>query len=287
MGHNVKVVTDSASSLPAPLARRWGVVVIPHDVIIDGVAHAEGTTVTPGDVVRDLREGRKLSTSQPSTGRFLDAYAAAAASGAKEIVSVHVSGALSGTVNAAEVAAKQAPIPVTVVDSRLVGMGIGFSALAGAALARAGAPAGDVMAEARRVAHSTLVLTTFESLEYLRRGGRVPRTVQALGDALHVRPILSMVGGELAIAARVRTTARAREAMIAMAEAHIRLMERPGIAVMGLDIRQFTDDTTDGFEKRHAELAMVVKTSVGAALAVHGGPGTFAIVVSDLPAALV
>ena len=108
--------------------------------MVDGERHHEGLDLTSADLLAALTAGRKVTTSQPSPAAFARAYAHAVAHGAREIVSVHLSGELSGTVRAAELAALAAPVPVHVVDSRSVAMGLGFAAIAAAELVAAPVP---------------------------------------------------------------------------------------------------------------------------------------------------
>ena len=124
--HRVHVVTDSTASLPAGPDERLRAV--PLHVIVDDESHLEGVGLTAEDVAAHLQAGHRVTTSQPTPRAFGEAYAAAAAAGAREIVSVHLSGQLSGTVHAAALAAADAPVPVRVVDSRTVAMGLGFAA---------------------------------------------------------------------------------------------------------------------------------------------------------------
>ncbi len=283
MTHRVVVVTDSAASLPEPLARRWNVIIVPLEVTIDGVA-SHSTGLDDLERVLDaLDAGKPVSTSQPSVGAFDEAYRAAAAAGATDIVSVHITQTISGTVNGARLAAEKSAIPVTVVDSGTVGMGTGWAALAAAAKAKAGQSAAEVAAEAQRVADSATMLFTVDSLEYLRRGGRVPSTVALVGDALNIRPVLTVAGGELVVLQRVRSTPKARALVVELAEKAIKEFVHPALAIMGLRAQVYADDIAAILEVRHPKLAMLVRTPVTSVLAVHGGPGSFAAIVADIP----
>ncbi len=283
MPPHVVVVTDSAASLPEALIKRWGIAVFPLEVTIDGIFYREPADRNTERVLDALEEGRMVSTSQPSVGAFEEVYRAAAEEGADRIVSVHVSGKISGTVNGARLAAASSPVPVTVVDSQSVGMGMGWAALAAAAKARVGSSEAEVAAEALRVAASSSMLLTVDRLEYLRRGGRVPATMAALGDALNIRPVLGVEDGGVVILERVRTTPRARAAVVARAEKAIAELPNPGLAIMGLRVQEYADDIAAVLELRHPQLAMLICTPVTSVLAVHGGPGSFAAVVADLP----
>ncbi|WP_291798975.1 DegV family protein, partial [Cellulomonas sp.] len=113
----VAVVTDSTASMPEGAAERWGVVVVPLQVVVGGERHLEGWDLPPAELTAALTHGVRVTTSQPAPAAFAEAYARAAASGAREIVSVHLSGELSGTVRAAQLAALAVPVPVHVIDS--------------------------------------------------------------------------------------------------------------------------------------------------------------------------
>ncbi len=279
----VAVVTDSAASLPPALAQKWGIGVVPLQVVIDDEAFDEGEQIDSDEVLEALNRGSEASTSQPRIAAFEAAYAQAAARGADHVVAVLISSKLSGTVNSARVAAESAPIPVTVVDSHTLAMATGYAALAAAALAREGATAPAVAAEATRVAATSRTFFTVDTLEFLRRGGRMPAAMAAVGRMLSVRPVLEIVDGEVAAVEKVRTTQRARATVVARAEAALAELDRPACAVMMLGDAVVANQIADDLEARYDELAMMVRTPVSAALAVHTGPGTLAAVVIDLP----
>ncbi|MFW2514604.1 DegV family protein [Demequina sp. SO4-13] len=279
----VTVVTDSAASLPPELARKWGIGVVPLQVVIDGRARDEGEQIGPDEVLDALTSGRETSTSQPSVGAFENAFARAAAEGATHVVAVLISSKMSGTVNGAQAAAARADVPVTVVDSRTLAMATGFAAVAAAALAREGAGPDEVAAEAERVARGATCVFTVDTLDFLQRGGRVSPAVAAVGRVLSVRPVLELIGGEVEMVERVRSTHRARAAVLARAEAAMVQMAHPASAVLALGAGDYGDQAAGELEARHPELAMLVRTSVSAVLAVHTGPGTLAAVVADLP----
>ena len=309
----VAVVTDSTSSLTPAVAERAGVVVVPLQVIVDGTSRPESFrpgvgTSTPGAVAAALREGRTVSTSRPAPEAFSGAYAAAAERGASAIVSVHLSGAISSTIDAAELAARTVPIPVTVVDSRTVASGCGFAALAAAAAAVTGASAEEVAEIARRRAAASVTYFCVESLEYLRRGGRIGAAQALLGSALAVKPLLSVVDGQITPQERVRTMSRAlarlEELAITALDADVRGsqgrgepgrvgQERVGqeqgvesselvadVAVLHLDNRSAADRLARSLKGRGPHVGSVSVSEVSAVLGVHCGPGTVGVVVS-------
>ncbi|HEY5785825.1 MAG TPA: DegV family protein [Microlunatus sp.] len=284
----VAVVTDSTSSLPPAVAEQAGVVVVPLQVIVDGTSRPESFrpglgSLTPGAVAAALREGRAVSTSRPAPEAFSSAYAAAAERGASAIVSVHLSGAISSTRDAAELAARTATVPVTVVDSRTVASGCGFAALAAAAAAAEGASAEEVAEIARRRAAASVTYFCVESLEYLRRGGRIGAAQALLGSALAVKPLLAVVDGLITPHERVRTMSRALARLEELAIAALGSQATEvdtDVAVLHLDNRSAADRLARSLKARGSGVASVMVSEVSAVLGVHCGPGTVGVVVS-------
>jgi DegV family protein with EDD domain len=209
-GPRVAVVTDSTAMLPADAVAEHGVVVVPLQVVIDGVGFDEGTPqATPAAVAEALTGKRPVTTSRIAPATFAAAYTSLALEGHEAIVSVHLSGELSGTVEAARQAAGAVMVPVTVVDTHTAGPALGRAVLAAVAAIEAGGSAEDAAAAAERVASATRSYFYVDTLEYLRRGGRIGTATALLGSALAVKPLLTMEGGRVVLHERVRTAARA------------------------------------------------------------------------------
>jgi fatty acid-binding protein DegV len=310
---SVAIVTDSTASLPDGAAERWGIGVVPLDVVIDGVRHVEGVDLTPGELLAALTTGAKVSTSQPPPAAFAAAYDRAAASGAREIVSIHLSGDLSGTVRAAQLAAESSPVPVHVVDSGAVAMALGFAVLDAArfsvgppppreptpsaagpvAATRAWwrsrgrveprLPSGAEVAErGRAVAGATRVWFLVDSLDHLRRGGRLSIPAAAIGIVLGLRPILTLDDGRIELIEKVRTRRAARDRLVALAAAEIAARPHARAAVHHLgqpDLAATLAGELAAAAGDHLAESSVCESS--AVLAAHAGPGLLAIVVSD------
>jgi DegV family protein with EDD domain len=206
----VVIVTDSTASLPPEVAAERGVVVVPLQVVIGATVYDEGADgATPDLVAAALKEWRPVSTSRPGPATLLEVYEQAARDGATEIVSIHLSGDMSGTFESAQLAARDASIRVVPVDTRQVGVATGFAVLAAADVLDAGGDA-DAAAEAARArAAASASLFYVDTLEYLRRGGRIGAAAALLGGALSVKPLLKIEDGVVASLERVRTSARA------------------------------------------------------------------------------
>ncbi len=207
----VAVVTDSTATIPASLVEEHGIVVVPLQVVVGAQAYRDGVDpeASPENIAAALKEYLPVSTSRPSPAALLEVYEHAATRGAEEIVSVHVSGEVSATVESAMLAAKESPVRVHAVDSRQIGAGTGYAALAAAEVVRRGGGGQEAAEAARRRAEDTVTLFYVDTLEYLRRGGRVGAAAALIGSALAVKPILQIVDGRIAPLEKVRTAGRA------------------------------------------------------------------------------
>src|SRR6478735_3865618 len=206
----VVVVTDSTATLPPEVADKRGIVVVPLQVVIGADVDDEGVDgATPELVAAALKEFRPVSTSRPTPAALLEVYDECVAQGATEIVSVHLSSDMSGTFESAQLAARDASVPVVPVDSRQVGVATGYAALSAADVVDAGGSADEAAAAARARAAASSSLFYVDTLEYLRRGGRIGAAAALLGGALAVKPLLQIEDGKVASLERVRTAARA------------------------------------------------------------------------------
>ncbi|WP_061962392.1 DegV family protein [Demequina flava] len=278
------VVTDSAASLPASLAAAHGIVVVPLSVTVGDESYDEGISIGIDAVMDALVAGQAVHTSQPSTEAFAQAFRDVEAGGAGAIVAVLIASGLSGTVDRARAGADAVSIPVSIVDTGTVAMGTGFAAIAAARAARAGRPADAVVRTAEAVASSAVCVFTVDTLEYMRRGGRISSASAAMGRVLNVKPVLEIHDGAPAVTQKVRSTARARDVVLERAEAAIDAATAPAIAIMTLGDGTFGDDAARSFRLHHEALEPIVDTSISAVLAVHAGPGALAIVVADMSA---
>lgn len=279
----VAVVTDSTCSLSPRQVERADLRVIPLQVVLDGLSRPEGQ-VGAAEVAAALRAGRRVSTSRPSPEAFVRTYADLAAAGYAAVVSVHLSGRVSGTAEAAAGAAALAPLPVTVVDTRVLAMATGFAALAGADAAAAGADAVGVADVVARRSAASATYFCVDSLEHLRRGGRITAAAALLGSALAVKPLLAVSDGVVRPLERVRTASRARArladlALAAVAEAVSR-GRRVEVAVHHLDDEAGATALVRALADRPGVAGAVVLAELSAVLGVHVGPGTVGVVVS-------
>ncbi|GAA5148694.1 DegV family protein [Nocardioides marinquilinus] len=280
---SVAVVTDSTASLPRDVAAAHRITVVPLQVVIGADAHDEGTPeATPQRIADALRDFRPVSTSRPSPALIRQVYDDLERGGAERIVSVHLSAEMSGTFESAQIASRDARLPVTCVDTRQVGVATGYAALAAAEAASAGRPAGDVAEAARRRAEASSSFFYVDTLEHLRRGGRIGTAAALLGGALAVKPILTIDDGSVSSLERVRTSGRAlaRLADLAVAAAGDRQVD---VCVAHLAGEERATDLSAQLAARLAGPLggrEVWTTEVGAVLGAHVGPGMLAVCVA-------
>ncbi|HUV48855.1 MAG TPA: DegV family protein [Actinomycetes bacterium] len=274
---SIAVVTDSTAYLPSAQAVAAHVTVVPVQVVVGGETRDE-TDVSSDAIADALREWRPISTSRPAPSAFVEAYRRLALAGATEIVSVHLSGAMSATVESAQLAAKEVEVPVRVVDSRSIGMGLGFPVLAAAQAAVSGADAARVEEIARERSASASVLFYVDTLEYLRRGGRIGKAAALVGSALSVKPLLHLVDGNVAPLEKVRTTSKALARLEEIA------LERVGDGAADVAVQHLANPDkalalAARIQERAGGAVAVTVGEVGAVVGAHVGPGMIAVAV--------
>lgn len=286
----IAVVTDSTAYLPDTALSRVGangaadrLTTVPLHVVISGDQLREGLDVASPAVVRALDSRRTaVTTSRPPPAEIAAVYQRLLDQGATGVVSVHISARLSGTYDAAALAAAEFGDRVLVVDSHATGMGLGFCVLA--ALAAAGE--GHDLAAVRDAATAAIGRTTMvfyvDTLEFLRRGGRIGAASALLGTALSVKPILSLGPSGVLVRERVRTAGRAltRLADLAVEAAGTSTVD---IAVHHLASPARAEDLAAALvERLGSQLRHSYLTEIGPAVAVHVGPGMVCAVVHQL-----
>jgi DegV family protein with EDD domain len=284
-------VTDSTSSL-RPSTECGDIVIVPLQVVIDGVSRPEWvggdeptmSVVTPAEVARAMRAGRVVTTSRPGPSAFAQVYRDLAEAGFDSVVSAHLSRAVSGTIDAAAVAAPDASVPVTVVDVGTVAMATGFAVLAGARAARSGATADEVAEAVERSAAASTTYFCVADLEHLRRGGRIGAAAALVGSALAVKPLLTVWNGMIQPYERVRTTARAHARL---AELGLAALTEAVATHSAVDLAIHHLDDLAAAERLSAALrggvlvpGEFVIAELSAVLGVHVGPGTLGVVIA-------
>jgi DegV family protein with EDD domain len=277
---SVAVVTDSTACLPAEELARFGIRVVPLRVTLGSrTAVDDGEDVTPADVTRALREKFPVTTSRPSPAEFAAVFRDLLDSGADNVVSVHLSAALSGTWESATLAAQDFPHgAVRVVDSRSTAMALGYAVLAAASRAAEGAAAAEVQGAATDVVDRTRTMFSVDTLEYLRRGGRIGTAAALLATSLSVKPLLQMVEGQIVPLDKVRTTSRATARLVELT-ARAAGSQPVDVAVHHLAVPDRADALVTSLRSSIPDLGECRVAELGAVIGAHLGPGVLGTVV--------
>lgn len=279
MSDQVAVVTDSTAYLPDGMAAVHGIAIVPLHVVLGSRSGQEGLDVSPGEVAAALAERRvRVSTSRPTPAELAAAYRAADATC---LVSVHLSAELSGTYEAAVLAAAEVAgdgIEVRVIDSGSIAMGLGFAVLAAARAAREGCDVEAVAAAASSVAGATDTLFYVDTLEHLRRGGRIGAAAALFGTALAVKPLLHVVAGHIAPLEKVRTASKAlaRLEQIVVERCSDRTVQ---VAIHHLAAADKAASLAERLTVRLAAVETLHVSEVGAVVGAHVGPGLLGVVI--------
>jgi DegV family protein with EDD domain len=217
---SIRIVTDSTCDLPAAMIADHGITVVPAYVNMDGQSYLDGVELSRPEFYEQLPHCQSPpTTSAPGPGTFTRVYEQLAHEGATGILSVHISVTLSNIVNVARMAAEETEaVPVTVFDSRQLTSGTGLLSLTAARAAAAGRPMAEIVALLEDQVLRTHSLAVLDTLEYLRRSGRVTWFRSGLGTLLKIKPLLTMYNGATTVEA-VRTRTRAYERLIDMVSA--------------------------------------------------------------------
>lgn len=275
MARKVAIVTDSTCDLTPEMVEELGVTIVPLQVIFGNEAYREEVDITTEEFYERLVKSRQLpTTSAPSVGDFQEVYERLLEE-VDSIVSIHIGAKLSGTVQAAQTARQSLANPerIEIVDSQAASVAIGFAVMEAVEAARAGAKLAEVKAVAESAVQRITVRFMLDTLEYVRRGGRIGRARAYLGTLLRVKPILSFREGEIYPEERVRTRARGLERMIQWAVRQQKVKR----AVVG---HSTTPDEAESIRERLAMAFPNVEVHLvrfGPVLGTHGGPGTIGV----------
>ena len=273
------IITDSTCDLRADELAALKVQSVPLYVNFQGKVHRDWVDIDPAKIIAGVQAGADLpSTSQPSPEDFSQAYAAAVAQGATEILTITITSGMSGTFQSANLAAKDATVPVSIVDSQNASAGIAILVRQAVRMRDAGASREAIVDMLESMKRHMMVLFSVGTLEFLQKGGRIGRAQAFLGGLLNVRPILTLEDGKIAPAAKARGTKKATAEIVERIKAHA--AQHQGELV--LDFLHI-QDVSLAENLRQAVRDAGIKFSdgklyeIGAVIAAHVGPGTFGV----------
>ena len=273
----IAIVTDSISSLTPAMRQEHGVHVVPTYVIFGTQTYRDGTDLDADQFYSLLRGNKQLpSTSQPTSTDFLNLYTKLSQQ-ADAIISIHASKKVSATVDSARIARKELPdVPIHVIDTQTFSMAQGHVVIAAARAAANGHSAEQVVQFVEELAPKTSLIFTVETLEYLRRGGRIGGATALLGSALRVKPILHIEGGQVEPLEKPRTRKRSVARLLDLMDERVGTSDAIHVAVLHCDA---PDDAQRLGERVTARFncAELLMAEAGPTIGTHAGPGTLGL----------
>ena len=217
----LSIVTDSTCDLPRAIVDEHGIEVIPCILIVDGQEYADGAGLSREEFYRRLPGFKHApTTAAPSIGDFAVRYQKLIDQGSEHIISIHAAGLLTSMIDTARQAADEFPGRVTVVDSLSLSLGLGFQVLAAAEAAEAPeAEVHEALAAIESTRRRLHLFAALDTLEYVRRSGRVPAAITILGSVLSIKPVIELTEGQVKVVGAVRTRKQANERMLAFMRA--------------------------------------------------------------------
>ena len=272
---NIKIVTDSSITIEPEVVEEYGISIVPLSVMVDGVLYSD-SELGQGDFLRLMQSSKNLpKTSQPPVGVFAELYENLAGDGA-HIVSIHMSHALSGTVEAARQGATLSGADVTVIDSSFTDQAMKFQVVEAAKLAKEGADLDTVLARIEEVKEKTELYIGVSTLENLVKGGRIGRVTGLLSSLLNIRVVMEMKDHQLEPIVKGRGNKTFKKWLDELVEklSHSKVAEI-GISYAG---------TPDWANEMKAQLQSLVETAIpvletGSIIQTHTGENAFAVLV--------
>jgi DegV family protein with EDD domain len=273
---NVKIVTDSTCDLPGEVAQSHEITVVPCYINFPERSYLDGVEMSRQEFYEKLPTFHPMpTTSAPASEAFASVYRRLAAQGARAIISIHVSSTWSGVVNVATLAAREIKeIPVIVIDSGTLSLGLGHLAMAAARAAQAGGSLADIKELVAGMCPRVWVYAALDTLEYLQRSGRVSRLVSSLGSILQIRPVLRVHDGVIEVE-KMRTFGRALQRVIERVRELGTLVQLSMVHSNAIHkVEDFRQQAQALFPSGNVALVSEVTPAIG----VHAGPGAVGLV---------
>lgn len=268
----IKIVTDSTADLSKELIEEFDIEVVPLSIHIEGNTYLDRVNITPAEFMKKMKESDELpKSSQPPAGVFAEVYDRFGDQG-YEILSIHMTGGMSGTVQSAESAAAMSHANVTVVDSRYISKALAFQVIEAAKLAREGKAVQEIVSRLETVRANTKLFVVVDTLENLVKGGRIGKGKAMIGSLLNIKPIASLDGGVYTPVAKVRSHTQVAKYLARQFAADIKGKTIRGVGLVhaeGIELasklKTMIEELDAGAEVEIEETTPIIST--------HTGPG--------------
>ena len=269
----IRIITDSTASAPLDLIQRYDITVVPLRVLFGAESYREGVDMSNEEFYTRLAKVDRLpTTSQPTVAEFLDVYQQIVDRG-DQAVSIHLSSKLSGTYNAAAQAAAEFPVgAVTVIDTNWISLPLTFQVRAAAEAAARGASLDDVVAAARSLDSSLHLYFVLDTLENLRKGGRISGAKAMIGGLLNVKPILELRQGAIEPVESPRSKRASVKRLLELMESTVAPNAPLHVAVLDARAKSEREELERQITQRFNVVEML-QAEVGPIIGTHTGAG--------------
>ena len=274
MTHRIALITDSTCDIPQAWIKQYEIGIVPLTIIFGDKPFLDGLDLTAEQFYQRLdSESHHPTTSQPTPGAFLDAYKQAAANGAEQVLVMTISSAMSGTIISARQAMEESPIPVTVVDGKNNGMGLGWQVIAAARAREAGGDLAAMEAAAEFVRSRMKYYVTLDTIDYLSKGGRIAGAVSFVNSFLKIKPLINVKPetGSVGASIPARSRKSALDGLYKEFSKHFQLGQRLHTTIVHNNALDEARQIAERFEAEFKPLEMFI-TYASPVLGAHTGP---------------
>jgi DegV family protein with EDD domain len=272
----VKIVTDSTVDLSDELIKKYNISIVPLSISINNKTYMDRVDIRPAEFIQKMKSSPELpKSSQPSVGQFVEVYNQLGEDGS-DIISIHMSGELSGTVRSAANAADMVNVNVTVVDSLFISKALSFQVIEAAKLAMKGKTVQEIVERLKVVRDHTFLYVSVDTLDHLVKGGRIGRGKALIGSLLNIKPIASLTDGIYTPVAKVRSHSQIIKYLIKTFAADIEGKTLKGIGIVHADGLELAQKLRDSLQEMiNFENIEIDETTP--VISTHTGPGAVAL----------
>ncbi|MEH7492388.1 DegV family protein [Neobacillus niacini] len=272
----IKIVTDSTMDMTIEQADQLGVVVVPLSVTINGETYLDRVEIQPAEFLETMKGLEELpKSSQPSAGTFLEVYDRLGEEG-YEVISIHMTGKMSGTVRSAESAAQMTNTKVTVVDSKFISMALQFQVQEAAEMAKQGKSVEEILNRLDHVREHSKLYIMIDTLENMVKGGRIGKGKAFIGSLLNIKPIASLEGAEYNPVAKVRSHSQVVKWLAKQFAEDVKGKTVKRVGIVHAEAHELATKLKDSISELTGYNSISVYYT-GPTISTHTGPGTIAL----------
>lgn len=272
----IKIITDSTADLRDEQIRKYNIEIVPLTITIDDKSYTDRVDLSPVEFLEKMGQSIELpKTSQPSTGTFLELYDRYTDEG-YDIISIHMTGGMSGTVRSAESAAKMAKGNVTVIDSRYISKALSFQVLEAAELVSKGKTVQEIVDHLEKVKNQTRLFIMVDTLENLVKGGRIGKGRAFLGSLLNIKPIASLEGGEYTPVSKARSYSQVIKYLVKQFSEDVKGKNLKRIGIVHTEAKELASQLSSAINGI-TEIQNIEIDYTTPVIATHTGKGTIAL----------